>query len=106
VGGGKGSALGAADPPAASTAAVAATSHILRRMAFLSAGQLVNGSSRWLKSHMFCAIPEHVMLSVEPGQPPLSRWIAQTDRKFMFCCWAKSSIVCVSAREVTSVFFG
>ncbi len=56
-------------------------------------GQWVNGSSRWLKSQVFCVLPEHVLLSLVPGQPPLSRWIAQIDRKFMFSCCAKFSIV-------------
>jgi hypothetical protein len=45
--------------------------------------QLVNGSSMWLKSQVFWVMPEHVLLSAVPGQPPLSRWIAQIDRKFM-----------------------
>ena len=36
-------------------------------------GYRVNGSSKWLKSHGFCTIPEQVLLSVVPGQPPL--WV-------------------------------
>jgi hypothetical protein len=61
-------------------------------------GQLVNGLSRWLKSQGFCVMPEQVLLSRVPGQPPLSRWIAQIDRKFMLLAWAKFSIVCASGR--------
>ena len=47
------------------------------------ASYLVNGSSRWLNAQAFCSIPEQVLLSNAPGQPPLSRWIAQIDRKFI-----------------------
>jgi hypothetical protein len=61
-------------------------------------GQLVNGLSRWLKSQGFCVMPEQVLLSRVPGQPPLSRWIAQIDRRFMLLAWAKFSIVCASGR--------
>lgn len=46
-------------------------------------------------------IPEQVLLSRVPGQPPLSRWMAQTDKKFMLLARAKSSIVCASLRCVT-----
>ena len=60
------------------------------------AGQPVNGSRMWLKSQVFCVIPEHVLLSTVPGQPPLSRWIAQIDRTFMLLVWAKFSIVLAS----------
>src|SRR5215469_17586727 len=58
-------------------------------------GQPVNGSRMWLKSHVFCVMPEQVLLSTVPGQPPLSRWIAQIDKKFMLLAgaWAKLSIV-------------
>ena len=59
-------------------------------------GQLVNGSSMWLKSQVFWVMPEQVLLSTVPGQPPLSRWIAQIDRKFMLLDWAKWSIVVAS----------
>jgi hypothetical protein len=45
----------------------------------------------WLKSQVFWVIPEQVLLSGVPGQPPLSRWIAQMDRKFMLLDWAKLS---------------
>src|SRR5690348_7293693 len=55
------------------------------RLAWADGGdQRVNGSSRWLKSQVFWVMPEQVLLSRVPGQPPLSRWIAQIDRKFMF----------------------
>jgi hypothetical protein len=43
----------------------------------------VNDSSRWLKAQAFCLIPEQVLLSNAPGQPPLSRSIAHIDRKFI-----------------------
>lgn len=52
----------------------------------------MNGWSMWLKSQVFCVMPEQVLLSVLPGQPPLSRWIAQIDRKFMLLAWTKLSI--------------
>jgi hypothetical protein len=61
-------------------------------------GQLVNGSNRWLKSHVFCTIPEQVLLSRVPGQPPLSRWMAQIDSRFMPLVCANFSIVCASGR--------
>jgi hypothetical protein len=60
--------------------------------------QPVNGSSKWLKSQVFCTMPEQVLSSRSPGQPPLSRWIAQSDRKFMPFCWAKVSTVWASVR--------
>jgi hypothetical protein len=50
----------------------------------------------WLKSQVFRVIPEQVLLSRVPGQPPLSRWIAQIDRKFMLLAWAKPSVVVAS----------
>ncbi len=56
----------------------------------------MNGSRMWLKSQVFCVMPEQVLLSTVPGQPPLSRWIAQIDRKFMLLDWAKLSIVVAS----------
>ena len=43
----------------------------------------VNGSSKWLNAQAFCLIPEQVLLSNAPGQPPLSRWMPQIDRKFI-----------------------
>ncbi len=58
--------------------------------------QPVNGSRMWLKSQVFCVMPEQVLLLTVPGQPPLSRWIAQLDRKFMLLVWAKFSIVVAS----------
>lgn len=61
-------------------------------------GQLVNGSSRWLKAQVPCLMPEQVLLSAAPRQPPLSRWIAQIDRKFIRCASAKRSILRVSRR--------
>jgi hypothetical protein len=30
---------------------------------------------------VFWVMPEQVLLSTVPGQPPLSRWIAQMDRR-------------------------
>ena len=69
----------------------------------------MNGSRMWLKSQVFCVIPEQVLLSTAPGQPPLSRWIAQMDRKFMLApvtgARAKVSRFDASASEVTSVYF-
>ena len=62
------------------------------------AGQLVKGSSRWLKSQVPCVMPEQVLLSRVPGHPPLSRWIAQIDSRFMLLAWAKPCIVCASGR--------
>jgi hypothetical protein len=50
----------------------------------------------WLKSQVFWVMPEQVLLSTVPGQPPLSRWIAQIDSKFMLLDWAKWSIVVAS----------
>src|SRR5438128_2093996 len=50
----------------------------------------VKGSSRWLKSQVFCVMPEQVFESVCPGQPPLSRWIAQIDSVLMPTDVAKS----------------
>src|SRR5258708_5647351 len=61
-------------------------------------GQAVGGSTRWLRAQVFCTIPEQVFLSLVPGQAPLSRWIAQMDRKFMPLAWAKFSIACASVR--------
>ena len=42
----------------------------------------VNGSRMWLKSQVFCTIPEQLFEPVTPGDPPLSRWIAQIDSVF------------------------
>jgi hypothetical protein len=39
------------------------------------------GSWMWLKSQVFRVVPEQVLLSALPGQPPLSRRIARIDRK-------------------------
>ena len=33
----------------------------------------------WVKSQVFWVMPEQVFLSRLPGQPPLSRWIAQIE---------------------------
>ena len=52
-------------------------------MARASASYRVNGSSKWLNAQAFCLIPEQVLLSNAPGQPPLSRWMPQIDRKFI-----------------------
>ena len=41
---------------------------------------LVKGFSTWLKSQVFCTMPEQLFDPVFPGQPPLSRWTAQIDR--------------------------
>jgi hypothetical protein len=41
-------------------------------------------------------MPEHVLLSRVPGHPPLSRWIAQIDSRFMLLAWARLSMVCAS----------
>src|SRR2546425_8484927 len=54
--------------------------------------QPVNGSSRWEKSQVFCTMPEQELLSLVPGQPPLSRSIAQIDRKFMPLACAKLDV--------------
>ncbi len=67
---------------------------IERRLAV--AVQVVKGSRMWLKSQVFWVMPEQVLLSTLPGQPPLSRWIAQIDRKFMLLAWAKLSMVVAS----------
>lgn len=48
---------------------------------FLALAQgLVKGFSTWLKSQVFCTMPEQLFDPVFPGQPPLSRWTAQIDR--------------------------
>jgi hypothetical protein len=56
----------------------------------------VNGFSTWLKSHVFCVIPEQLLEPVFPGQPPLSRWTAQIDRVL-------NALALASATEVLSV---
>jgi len=60
-----------------------------------------------LKSQVPCVMPEHVVLSTVPGPPPLSRWIAQMDGKFLVLdgnC-AKPGMVVAPGSLVTSVFF-
>jgi len=68
------------------------------RLARADGGDQLNGSSRWLKSQVFWVMPEQVLLSRVPGQPPLSRWIAQMDSRFIVLTWAKLSMVCASGR--------
>jgi hypothetical protein len=48
-------------------------------------------SSRWLKSQLFWAMPEQVLAPTVPGQPPLSRWMAQIDSSARPCERAKVS---------------
>ena len=43
--------------------------------------QEVNDSARWLKAQLSFEMPEHELLSTDPWQPPLSRWIAQMDSR-------------------------
>src|SRR3954452_9018855 len=66
----------------------------------------VKGSRAGLKSHGFWAIPEQALAPPLPGQPPLSRWIAQIDNVFTPLERANASTLFASATVVTSVFFG
>jgi len=60
----------------------------------------------WLNAQAGCLMPEHELLSMVPGQPPLSRWIAQIEISGRPWDRAKAATVCASFRHVTSVFFG
>ena len=51
-------------------------------------------------------MPEHRFWSRSPGQPPLSRWIAQIESEPMPCACANRSSRRASCGYVTSVFFG
>ena len=51
-----------------------------RRTSWANCYGPVNGLSTPVKSHTFCTMPEQAFEPVCPGQPPLSRWIAQIDR--------------------------
>ena len=42
----------------------------------------------WLKSQVLWVMPEQVLLSTVPGQPPLSRWIAQANNMNFLSIWA------------------
>jgi hypothetical protein len=65
----------------------------------------VKPSNTWLNAHVGCLIPEQELLSMAPGQPPLSRWIAQMEISGIPWDRAKLAIACASGRWVTSVFF-
>src|SRR5262249_4216979 len=69
-------------------------------------GQAVNGSSRWLTAQGACLMPEQVLLSMAPGQPPLSRWSAQIDTKSMCFERANFMMALASAGLVISVLPG
>src|SRR6202044_379725 len=69
-------------------------------------GQEVNDSIRWLKAQLSWEMPEHVLLSTEPGQPPLSRWIAQMDSRPSEWSRAKLRICRALESSVTSVLLG
>ena len=51
-------------------------------------------------------MPEQVLLSMAPGQPPLSRWSAQIDRKSIPCARANFMMVLALAGLVISVLPG
>jgi hypothetical protein len=61
----------------------------------------VHGSRRWLKDQGGCLIPEQVLLSAVPGQPPLSRWSAQIDSQLM--CQRRASAATLQAYLVCIV---
>src|SRR5579859_5234472 len=66
----------------------------------------VKGSKRWLNAQAGCLMPEQWLLSIVPGQPPLSRWMAQIESSGSLCAVANLPTLLASGRNVTSVFFG
>ena len=56
------------------------------------------GGRRTVRLGVLFPDPAHILLRgfLPDAQPPLSRWIAQIDRKFMLLAWAKLSMVVAS----------
>jgi len=65
-----------------------------RRLGHQLGRQEVNDSARWLNAQLSCEMPEHELLSTDPWQPPLSRWIAQMDSRPSEWSRAKLRIRC------------
>lgn len=66
----------------------------------------MNPFSAFVKSHVFWTIPEQLFEPVLPGQPPLSRWIADMLRTVMPVDWGECGQLQGVCNGVDSVFLG
>ena len=60
----------------------------------------------FVKSHVFWTMPEQLFEPVDPGHPPLSRWIAHIEMTLIPLAWAKVSNCWASWTLVDSVLRG